>query len=201
MDVDIRNHYGQILYKEGIPIVLAPDDPGTFGYDNTTVDWYSAFLSWGLNLGDLKQIALNSIEYSGMTDSEKRDALEKKWKPSWNEYVSETKAKACQRDFVDEALEEGRKVSFNRLMPDTGLEGTKVHIFGSSLEAAICKVPKCRFGAKFEVDADYVSNGQLTCVAPKLLGSPANSTLPIYVSLGGDTFQYTGFYFSYADVN
>ncbi|ESO10413.1 hypothetical protein HELRODRAFT_134157, partial [Helobdella robusta] len=90
MEPDLRNHYGQIMYKMGIPIVLSPDDPGTFGYDSHTIDWYSAFMSWGLNLGDLKQLALNSLTYSGMTRDERETAINKKWLPSWDLYIKNT---------------------------------------------------------------------------------------------------------------
>ena len=45
----------------GIPIVLSGDDPALFGYDEVTVDWYEAYMAWGLNLGDLKKLALNSL--------------------------------------------------------------------------------------------------------------------------------------------
>ncbi|ESO01160.1 hypothetical protein HELRODRAFT_134508, partial [Helobdella robusta] len=89
MDADLRNHFGQILYKNGVPIILSPDDPGTFGYDNFTTDWYQAYTGWGLNLGDLKQLAVNSLTYNGMTDEERKIAIEQKWRPSWEAFVNE----------------------------------------------------------------------------------------------------------------
>ena len=27
------------MHSEGVPVVIAPDDPGTFGFDNVTLDW------------------------------------------------------------------------------------------------------------------------------------------------------------------
>ncbi|CAF0982894.1 unnamed protein product [Didymodactylos carnosus] len=58
---DLRNHPGIVYHRSGIPIVLAGDDPGSFGYNYLTVDFYLASMAWGLNLADLKQFAWNSI--------------------------------------------------------------------------------------------------------------------------------------------
>ena len=44
---------------------------GTFGYDSFTVDWYEVFMAWGLDLAELKQLAMNSLRYSSLTDEEK----------------------------------------------------------------------------------------------------------------------------------
>ena len=44
-----------------MPIVIAGDDPGSFGYNELTVDYYLSFMAWDLNLFDLKKIANNSI--------------------------------------------------------------------------------------------------------------------------------------------
>ena len=55
---DLRNHPAVNYIRHGIPIVLGPDDPGTFGYDHFTIDWYEAYMAWGLDLLDLKNIAL-----------------------------------------------------------------------------------------------------------------------------------------------
>ncbi|CAF1347994.1 unnamed protein product [Rotaria sordida] len=63
---DLRNHPGITYHRSGIPIVLAGDDPGSFGYNQLTVDYYLATMAWALNLADLKQIARNSIQYSSI---------------------------------------------------------------------------------------------------------------------------------------
>ena len=42
------------------------------GYDSFTVDWYEVFMAWGLDLAELKQLAINSLKYSSMTEEDKR---------------------------------------------------------------------------------------------------------------------------------
>ena len=44
---------------------------GTFGYNSFTVDWYEVFMAWGLDLAELKQLAMNSLRYSSLSDEEK----------------------------------------------------------------------------------------------------------------------------------
>ena len=45
---------------------------GTFGYDDFTIDWYEVFMAWGLDLAEMKQLAMNSILFSSMSDEEKQ---------------------------------------------------------------------------------------------------------------------------------
>lgn len=42
------------------------------GYEGTTLDWLYVFLSWDLNIADLKKLALNSIKYGSITHDEKQ---------------------------------------------------------------------------------------------------------------------------------
>ena len=49
----MRNHPAVSYYKSGIPIVIAGDDPGSFGYNDLTFDYYLAFMSWGMSSLDL----------------------------------------------------------------------------------------------------------------------------------------------------
>ena len=64
----MRSHPAINFYRSGLPIVIAGDDPGSFGYNELTVDYYMAFMAWGLNLADLKIIANNSLIYSTVPD-------------------------------------------------------------------------------------------------------------------------------------
>ena len=45
---------------------------GTFGYDDFTIDWYEVFMAWGLDLPELKQLAMNAISFSSMSHEEKQ---------------------------------------------------------------------------------------------------------------------------------
>jgi adenosine deaminase CECR1 len=47
------------------------------------LDWYEAFMAWGLNLGDLRHLAMNSLQYSSLSASEKITAMAK-WKIAWD---------------------------------------------------------------------------------------------------------------------
>lgn len=59
--LDLRNHPARSLIHAGVPIALSSDDPGFFNYHGVTLDYVYAFLSWDLNLADLKKLALNSL--------------------------------------------------------------------------------------------------------------------------------------------
>lgn len=69
---DQRHHPAITYLRYGIPVVLGADDPATFGYNEFTLDWYEAFMAWGLNLGDLRHLAMNSLQYSSLSASEKK---------------------------------------------------------------------------------------------------------------------------------
>ena len=81
---DLRQHPALNYYRSGIPLILGADDPGTMGYDDFTVDWYEVYNAWGLDLSDLKKLAENSLRYSTMNDTDKKTAVESKWRPLWD---------------------------------------------------------------------------------------------------------------------
>ena len=82
---DLRSHPAVAYINAGIPVVLAPDDPGvtrhTFSHD-----YYEAFMAWDLDLRELKQLALNSLLHSAMGPEEKQRALDV-WRKRWAEFV------------------------------------------------------------------------------------------------------------------
>ncbi|ELU08414.1 hypothetical protein CAPTEDRAFT_24934, partial [Capitella teleta] len=87
---DLRSHPAIFHFRNGGKVVIGSDDAGSFGFDHFTVDWYDVFMSWGLDLKDLKQLALNSLQYSAMDESEKTEAINNKWTPLWNAYIADT---------------------------------------------------------------------------------------------------------------
>jgi len=195
---DIRNHPGLHNFRYGIPIVLGSDDAGTFGYDNITVDWYEAFMSWGLELRDLRTFAVNSLNYSGLSEANKTDAIQNKWKPMWDKFIVDLNEEACTRDFTGQAAAENRTVSFARILPREGarIGTTKVHVFGRNFELGICKSISCRFGTQISPAAAYVSNQHILCEAPDF-GDQLERTVSVFVALDGNNFVSTGFNFSY----
>lgn len=73
----------------GIPIAISSDDPGFFDYYGVTLDYVYVFLSWDLDLRDLKKLAINSLKYSSITQVEKEEIFKfftYKWK-RFIEYV------------------------------------------------------------------------------------------------------------------
>jgi adenosine deaminase len=48
----------------GIPVSISPDDPGKFGYEDTTVDYFMAMISYNWSLKDLKLIGIYSINHA-----------------------------------------------------------------------------------------------------------------------------------------
>ena len=91
---DIRNHPAINYYKSAIPIVLAGDDPGSFGYNELTIDYYLAFMGWGLSLYDLREIANNSMRFSSISDNLKSDGL-LKFENEWNSFINSLHMNIC----------------------------------------------------------------------------------------------------------
>lgn len=195
---DIRDHPGQHYHRYGIPVVLAGDDTGTFGYNNLTVDYYEAFMAWGLDLQDLRTFAVNSFKYSGLSAPDKYDAVTKKWRPMWDKYIAEKYAEACGRDYASEAKAEGRKVVFGGILPSEGSKSgqTMVHVFGLNFESGICQNVTCKFGDLLSSSASYISNQQILCSSPDY-GDDQERTVGVFVSLNGVDFIATGFTFAY----
>lgn len=86
---DYRNHPGSVLIANNFPVVITSDDPSFWGAKGLSYDWYFAFMgmaSRGEDLRFLKQLAINSIEYSAMTEIEKEMAFSK-WRNDWNTFI------------------------------------------------------------------------------------------------------------------
>ena len=73
--LDMRNHPARGFLHQGLPVSINPDDPGFMGYEGVTLDYLYAFLSWDLDIADLKKLCLNSLTYASITDVEKQNIL------------------------------------------------------------------------------------------------------------------------------
>jgi adenosine deaminase CECR1 len=82
---DLRNHPAVHYINAGLPVVLSPDDAGIMR-NSLSHDFYVAFMAWGLDLNDLKQLALNSLLHSAMDADEKRRAVAE-WERRWSAFV------------------------------------------------------------------------------------------------------------------
>ena len=186
---DIRTHPGLTYFRQDVPVVLGADDPGTFGVDHFTVDWYQVFTGWGLDLADLKKLAQNSLKFSSMTKAQKQRAINNKWLPKWNEYILEKKQIACEPNVTTNY----KAPYFSSIFPQFGaIDGTThVHVFGRHFESAICQDVICSFGGKQSPRAHYVSPNHLICESPEPeMGNEEELEVSVEVSLdGGVTYQ------------
>jgi adenosine deaminase CECR1 len=190
LQADLRNHPAQSYLRMGIPLVLGADDPGSFGYDHFTTDWYEAFMGWGLSLRQLKKLSQNTITYSTMDASEKQEAFAK-WTPYWNAYIANITAEACNAD-LDTSPE------FQHIIPrDGALTGsTQVHIFGRNFQSAVCSTIRCKFGDIESGSTYYISMSHLICSSPP--GSGSEQLVNVSISLdNGATYLETGKTFTY----
>ncbi len=85
---DMRNHPATEYLRSGIPMALCSDDPAYMEHETLTDDFFAAIVAWNTGIADIKQLGINSIIYSGLSDEEKYISL-KAYNGSWNEFVDE----------------------------------------------------------------------------------------------------------------
>ncbi|CAK1541770.1 unnamed protein product [Leptosia nina] len=87
---DVRNHPLSAFIAQGLPVVLSSDDPGVWGADPLSDDFYVAFVGVASRLSDirlLKQFALNSLKYSALSSTAKVSAI-RKFKQRWSTFIN-----------------------------------------------------------------------------------------------------------------
>ena len=64
---DLREASAHILLGLGYPVSISPDDPGKFGYCDTTLDYFAIAVAynWGINSNDEKEIMRVSVINDG----------------------------------------------------------------------------------------------------------------------------------------
>ncbi|KAG7303384.1 hypothetical protein JYU34_011879 [Plutella xylostella] len=88
---DVRNHPLASYLALGLPVVLSSDDPGVWSADALSDDFYVTFMGVASRRADirtLKQLALNSIRYSALSDAGKSDAL-RLFNEKWDKFVDD----------------------------------------------------------------------------------------------------------------
>ncbi|XP_013410098.1 adenosine deaminase 2-A [Lingula anatina] len=193
---DLRNHPANNFIRMGAPVILGADDPATFGYDHFTVDWYEAFMGWGLRLQDLRHLAINSLKYSTMPKEDINAAIKDKWEPAYQRFIADIKKEACAVDF--DASTNAPAIS--RIAPREGpmKRSTKVYVFGRNFEEGICKGVRCKFGNAV-VPGSYISGQHVSCNVSGLRrrnrkGAGKSKAVGVAVSVdGGATYiSYDG---------
>lgn len=88
---DLRIHPAVGYLKQGVPCVLSSDDPLIFRTKGLSYDFWEAIMAWNLGLVDIKQLCMNSIIFSSLSDQEKAEALAQ-WEGDWDLFVRHTLA-------------------------------------------------------------------------------------------------------------
>ena len=83
---DLRNHPALTYFSAGLAVTISPDDPGIFGYEGVTPDFWEICVAWELDLRALKQLAINSITKSSL-DEDRKVALLKVWREKWDAFI------------------------------------------------------------------------------------------------------------------
>jgi len=95
---DMRIHPASGYLNKGIQCTISSDDPGIFGYDGVTYDYWEAVMGWDLDIKALKKLLKNNIEYScmeGEIDDEKSEKGKayNKWVGDWDYFVESSNVK------------------------------------------------------------------------------------------------------------
>lgn len=88
---DTRNHPAATFFSDNYPVVISSDDPSFWEAKPLSHDFYYAFLGIASSRQDLrvlKQLAINSIKYSGASEVEKRRNMAK-WTVTWDAFVNQ----------------------------------------------------------------------------------------------------------------
>jgi len=86
---NLQNHPMADLIAQNFPVVISADDPGIWSARGLSYDFYMAFMGMSGEEDDLKllkQLAMNSLVYSAMSDTEKVAAL-KVWEQKWAVFI------------------------------------------------------------------------------------------------------------------
>ena len=89
--MDLRNHPARSFLHQGLAVSINSDDPGFMDYEGVTLDYLYVFLSWDLDIADLKKLCLNSLTYASINEQEKIDILQlfdRKWESFLNHVIS-----------------------------------------------------------------------------------------------------------------
>jgi hypothetical protein len=90
---DLRLHPAESYLRRQCPVVLCTDYAGLMEPCPLTDDYVAATLAWDLTVADLKQLALNSLERSGLSPDD-TDQLKARWEADWEAFVASELARS-----------------------------------------------------------------------------------------------------------
>ena len=72
----LQDHPGKKMYNEGLRVSINSDDPSIYNYDYVSYDWFFVLALWSLNITDIENIIIFSIEDSFFTEDIKKEIKE-----------------------------------------------------------------------------------------------------------------------------
>jgi hypothetical protein len=143
------------------------------------VDYYLAFLNFGLSLYDLRKIANNSIRYSSTTDSVKLIGY-KKFSLQWSKFIDLFYDQLCSN--LTEKSMKNTNFSFNLMGPSYGpITSIQIVIYGYGFENMLCRELSCYFNDTKTLGY-FKSFNQILCSTPD--GFKENDLTNIHISFG-----------------
>ena len=88
---DLRCHPVRGMIGQGVKVSLNPSNQGFWNAKGVTMDYVQAYLSWDLDLKDVKQLLLNSLEYAN-TDDEHREEMKVFFEVKWTRFLQQVRA-------------------------------------------------------------------------------------------------------------
>ena len=85
---DLRLSTAPILLGLGVPVSISPDDPGKFGYEDSTVDYFCSGVSFNWSLKHFKLVGTHSINHSICSEGVKIRAY-KVFEEGWQQWVDQ----------------------------------------------------------------------------------------------------------------
>lgn len=89
---DIRLSTAPLLLGMGYSVSISSDDPGKFGYEDTTVDYFASAVSFNWSFKHLKLIAYHSINHAIVNEGARLNLLDS-FNNNWDAWVSKFIAK------------------------------------------------------------------------------------------------------------
>lgn len=85
-NADAREASAPILLGLGYAVTINPDDPGKFGVEDSTVDYFLSAISYNWTLRHLKLIAYHSLNHAICDEHTRTEAL-RSFEHSWDKWV------------------------------------------------------------------------------------------------------------------